>query len=103
MNFKDSIKYLIQHARHSPSYTGISESTLESASCIVEQFVRYLPEDFTNDKTPNIQNMTTPSSFCNDEAKMVDFRKLSKDEFLSSYSYITEEEYNLTRIEEKHI
>ena len=28
---------------------------------------------------------------------------LSKEEFLSSYSYITEEEYNLTRIEQKKI
>ena len=41
------------------------------------------------------------TDFCNDEEKMKDFEKLSKDDFLSSYSYITEEEYNLTRIEQK--
>ena len=38
------------------------------------------------------------TDFCDDEEKMEDFNELSKDEFLSSYSYITEEEYNLTRI-----
>ena len=31
--------------------------------------------------------------FIDDEEKMIDFRKLSKDEFLLTYSYITEEEY----------
>jgi hypothetical protein len=41
------------------------------------------------------------TDFCDDEEKMKDFEKLSKDDFLSSYSYITEEEYNLTRIEQK--
>ena len=38
--------------------------------------------------------------FCDDEEKMKDFDKLSKDEFLDSYSYIVEEEYNLTRNKE---
>jgi hypothetical protein len=41
------------------------------------------------------------TDFCDDEEKMKDFEKLSKEDFLSSYSYITEEEYNLTRIEQK--
>mgnify|MGYP001294361603 FL=1 len=31
------------------------------------------------------------TDFCDDEEKMKDFEKLSKDDFLSSYSYITEE------------
>ena len=43
------------------------------------------------------------TDFCDDEEKMKDFEKLSKGDFLSSYSYITEEEYNLTRIEQKKI
>jgi hypothetical protein len=43
------------------------------------------------------------TDFCDDEEKMKDFEKLSKEDFLSSYSYITEEEYNLTRIEQKKI
>ena len=34
--------------------------------------------------------------FCDDEEKMADFNKLTKQEFLDSYSYLTEEEYQLT-------
>ena len=36
------------------------------------------------------------TSFIDDKEKMIDFRILSKDEFLKSYSYLTEYEYNLT-------
>ena len=36
------------------------------------------------------------ASFINDEEKMRDFKELSKEEFLESYSYLTEEEYDLT-------
>ena len=36
------------------------------------------------------------TSFISDEEKMKDFYLLSKDEFLQSYSYLTEEEYLLT-------
>ena len=35
-------------------------------------------------------------SFTDDTEKMRDFKILTKEEFLNSYSYITEEEYNLT-------
>ena len=35
--------------------------------------------------------------FCDDAEKMRDFHVLSKQEFLESYSYLTELEYNLTR------
>ena len=34
--------------------------------------------------------------FCDDEEKMADFNKLTKKDFLDSYSYLTEEEYQLT-------
>ena len=34
--------------------------------------------------------------FCSDEEKMADFAVMSKEAFLSSYSYLTEEEYDLT-------
>ena len=37
-------------------------------------------------------NFNTP--FTDDEEKMRDFYILSKDEFLASYSYLTEEEYD---------
>jgi hypothetical protein len=35
--------------------------------------------------------------FCDDEEKMRDFHVLTEQRFLESYSYLTEEEYNLTR------
>lgn len=41
--------------------------------------------------------------FCDDEEKMIDFNNLTKEDFLSSYSYITEEEYNLTRMKQKNL
>lgn len=34
--------------------------------------------------------------FCDDIEKMADFVLLSKEEFLKSYSYLTEEEYDMT-------
>ncbi len=34
--------------------------------------------------------------FIDDKEKMNDFEKLSKKEFLESYSYLTEEEYDST-------
>jgi hypothetical protein len=36
-------------------------------------------------------------SFIDDKEKMKDFVELTKDEFLASYSYLSEEEYNLTK------
>ena len=36
------------------------------------------------------------TDFTDDEEKMKDFFCLSKERFLESYSYLTEEEYNLT-------
>lgn len=35
-------------------------------------------------------------NFISDDEKMLDFINLSKDEFLQSYSYLTEEEYDAT-------
>lgn len=35
-------------------------------------------------------------SFADDVEKMRDFKELTKEEFLESYSYLTEEEYNAT-------
>lgn len=43
------------------------------------------------------------TSFIDDEEKMRDFRELSKEEFLASYSYLTEEEYDMTEREAFHL
>lgn len=38
------------------------------------------------------------TDFFGDIEKMFDFIELSREEFLASYSYLTEEEYNLTKL-----
>ncbi len=43
-----------------------------------------------------INVLRTLRNFIDDPEKMQDFKTLSKDDFLKSYSYITEEEYNNT-------
>jgi hypothetical protein len=40
-------------------------------------------------------------SFINDDEKMNDFQELSKEEFLNKYPFTSEDEYNLTRQEDK--
>ena len=42
--------------------------------------------------------MKTTDNFINDSEKMLDFLKLNMDEFLASYSYLTEEEYRNTAL-----
>ena len=42
---------------------------------------------------------TKYTSFISDTEKMVDFKQLSKEEFLSSYSYLDEIEYDLTLLD----
>lgn len=42
------------------------------------------------------KNIYANENFIDDEEKMVDFYELSKEEFLFSYSYLTEEEYDNT-------
>ena len=40
--------------------------------------------------------------FMQDQNKMLDFDELSKQEFLDKYPFTTEEEYNVTRINQKN-
>ena len=44
----------------------------------------------------HIRMILNYTDFTDDEEKMKDFFYLSKERFLESYSYLTEEEYNLT-------
>tara|TARA_S200002703_G_scaffold147271_1_gene142969 strand:- start:4 stop:150 length:147 start_codon:yes stop_codon:yes gene_type:complete len=41
--------------------------------------------------------MMNYKDFTDDKEKMRDFKLLTRTEFLSSYSYLTEEEYDLTK------
>ena len=44
-----------------------------------------------------MENSRKDLNFINDREKIKDMKKLSKKEFLESYSYLTEEEYNNTQ------
>ena len=44
-----------------------------------------------------MENIYKDAAFIDDEEKMYDFVRLTKEEFLSSYSYLTEDEYNNTK------
>ena len=44
----------------------------------------------------HIRMILNYTDFTDDKEKMKDFFYLSKERFLESYSYLTEEEYNLT-------
>ena len=46
----------------------------------------------------DMQENDHPIDFYDDAEKMADFRMLSKEEFLKSYSYLTEQEYNNTKM-----
>ena len=67
---------------HNADEVGINNQwTMEESEYYLLLSDKYNYEDFTSDKE-----------------KMRDFNKLTKVEFLKSYSYITEEEYHLTAI-----
>ena len=99
MNFSDAI-YLVVRKAENCALRSDDTKSLEACE-VVKQFVRHLPNSFENDQTPNMQKLGEYTDFCDDEEKMKDFQELSKDEFLASYSYLVEEEYNLTRMKEK--
>lgn len=99
MNFSDAI-YLVVRKAENCALRSDDTKSLEACE-VVKQFVSHLPNSFENDETPNMQKIGEYTDFYDDEEKMKDFQELSKDEFLSSYSYLVEEEYNLTRMKEK--
>ena len=95
MNFLKAINMVLNEAESSA--LGDNNEEVLDACEVVNQFIKYLPEEFTSDQTPNMIKTRTYTDFCDDAEKMIDFVNLSKREFLSSYSYLTEVEYNLTR------
>ena len=98
MNFKEALGIVINEAEVS-AIGNRDDTQLETLKAceVVKQFLKYLPSSFTNDPTPNKIKNTEYSDFCDDAEKMLDFVNLSKEEFLKSYSYIHELEYNATR------
>ena len=59
--------------------------------------IRIHTEHMRNELT-DMQENDRPIDFYDDAEKMSDFKKLSKDEFLKSYSYLTEQEYDNTKM-----
>lgn len=50
----------------------------------------------TQYKTARMQIESEYTDFTQDAEKMADFETMTKEDFLASYSYLTEEEYDLT-------
>lgn len=104
MNFKEALGVVVNEAEVSALGERTDEHLRILKACeIVEEFYNHLPSDFTYDKNPkaNLKEVKY-TDFLNDEEKMKDFNSLSKEEFLKSYSYLHEVEYNLTRMKEKN-
>lgn len=102
MNFKEALGVVVNEAEVSAIGERTDEHLRILKACeVVQEFLNHLPNNFTFDKNPKANlKQVKYTDFCNDEEKMKDFRKLSKEEFLKSYSYLDEVEYNLTRIKE---
>ena len=95
MNFSDAL-YLVLRKAENCSLRSDDTKTLDACH-VVKQFWNYLPNSFEDDDSPHYQRLGEYTDFCDDAEKMIDFVNLSKTDFLSSYSYLTEAEYNLTR------
>jgi len=103
MNFKEALGIVVDEAEVSALGERTDEHLRILKACeIVEEFWNHLPTDFTFDKNPKADfKKVKYTDFCDDEENMRDFNNLSKEEFLNSYSYLNEAEYNLTRIKER--
>ena len=67
-----------------------------SANEIISYFIMNFGDRFTEDSFIVVNGGFTDGNFLDDEEKMKDFYELTKEEFLASYSYLTEEEYDNT-------
>ena len=103
MNFKEALEVVVNEAEVSAIGDRTDEHLRVLKACeIVQEFINHLPSSFTYDKNPKANFKEVKyTDFCDDAEKMKDFNLLSKEEFLKSYSYLHEIEYNLTRIKER--
>ena len=67
-----------------------------SAEEIIEYFIEWFGDMYSRENFIVINGGFTEGNFLDDKEKMRDFYELTKEEFLFSYSYLTEEEYNNT-------
>jgi hypothetical protein len=76
-----------------------NQETLEAVT-LLHDFLDWVADDVKMwDET--IQQHES-HDFMQDQNKMLDFNELSKQEFLDKYPFTTEEEYNITRINQKN-
>jgi hypothetical protein len=76
-----------------------NQETLEAVT-LLHDFLDWVADDVKMwDET--IQQHES-HDFMQDQNKMLDFDELSKQEFLDKYPFTTEEEYNITRINQKN-
>tara|TARA_R110001592_G_scaffold130031_2_gene342982 strand:- start:1238 stop:1552 length:315 start_codon:yes stop_codon:yes gene_type:complete len=102
MKLSEAIELVLEEAETS-ALGDLSENEnsqeVMKALKIVRKFISWEGQDiqlWEKEWNPEIER----TDFLDDKDKMVDFNKLTKEQFLSSYSYITEKEYNLTRMEQ---
>ena len=100
MNFRESIEFLLNEIELNK--TMIADKNIKKSCDIVRSFLNHIPIGSFNNSIQVEESQKNLRDFCDDDEKMSDFNLLSKDEFLNSYSYISETEYNLTRIKLKN-
>lgn len=67
-----------------------------SAKEIIDYFIENFNGRYNEDSFIVVNGGFTDANFLDDKEKMRDFYELTKEEFLLSYSYLTEEEYDNT-------
>jgi len=75
-------------------YSGKKVAMTKEQQLRLNKYLNKYFREFWQDVTPSYK------SFIDDKEKMRDFKILSKQEFLQSYSYLTELEYDLTAKEQ---
>jgi len=98
MELRQAIDFVLNEAE--TSALGDGNNQVLEAVTLLHDFLDWVADDVKiwdkyTDEGYRIQ------SFLDDEQKMHDFDELSKQEFLNKYPFTSEDEYNITRREQK--
>jgi 2-polyprenyl-3-methyl-5-hydroxy-6-metoxy-1,4-benzoquinol methylase len=100
MELRQAIDIVLNEAETSALGDGNNEA-LEAVT-LLHEFLEWVADDVKAwDKFA--EDGYVIQSFLDDKERMNDFQELSKDQFLNKYPFTSEEEYNLTRVEEKDL
>ena len=100
MELRQAIDIVLNEAETSALGDGNNEA-LEAVT-LLHEFLEWVADDVKVwDKFA--EDGYVIQSFLDDKERMNDFQELSKDQFLNKYPFTSEEEYNLTRVEEKDL